>query len=138
MTMPTTGVTVREATTAELPSVLNVFDNGLLAVDVPRLKDAIDDGAVLVAVETETILGALALDGQEIAAVAVRRRRRDQGIGRALVDAASERRSTLVATFDERVRPFWDALGFEIEPIEESDRLRGRLDVGEERLSGRS
>jgi ribosomal protein S18 acetylase RimI-like enzyme len=133
MTMSPDAVTVREATTADLPSVLNVLDNGLLAVDVPTLKDAIDDGDVLVAVETETILGALALDGAEITAVAVRRRRRDQGIGRRLVAAASERRSRLVAEFDERVRPFWDSLGFEIEPIREGNRLRGRLDAGDER-----
>lgn len=134
MTMAPDAVTVREATTADLPSVLNVFDNGLLAVDVPALKDAIDGGDVLVAVGSEEILGALVLDGTGITAVAVRRRRRDQGIGRRLVAAASERRSTLVAEFDERVHPFWDALGFEFEPIEEGDRLRGRLDAGDERL----
>jgi len=127
MTMPTREMTIREATTADLPSVLNVFDNSLLAVDVPTLKDAIDDGAVLVAVETEEILGALALDGSEITAIAVRRRRRDQGIGRRLVAAASERRSELLAEFDERVRPFWEALGFDIEPIEGGDRVRGHL-----------
>jgi GNAT superfamily N-acetyltransferase len=125
--MATNSVTVREATATDLTPVLNVFDNGLLAIDVPALEDAIDSDDVLVAVETETILGALALDGAEITAIAVRRRRRDQGIGRRLVTAASDRRSTLVAEFDERVRPFWDALGFDIEPIEDGDRLRGRL-----------
>jgi GNAT superfamily N-acetyltransferase len=125
--MATNSVTVREATATDLFSVLNVFDNGLLAIDVPALEDAIDSDDVLVAVETETILGALALDGAEITAIAVRRRRRDQGIGRRLVAAASDRRPALIAEFDERVRPFWDALGFDIEPIEDGDRLRGRL-----------
>jgi len=42
------------------------------------------------------------LDGEEILAVAVRRRRRDQGIGSALVEAAGDRREELVAEFDDR------------------------------------
>lgn len=66
------------------------------------------------------------LDGEEILAVAVRRRRRSQGIGSALVEAALEDRDELVAGFDERVRPFWKGLGFEIEDAEEAGRYRGR------------
>ena len=60
-----------------------------------------------------------------ITAIAVRRRRRDRGIGRQLVDAAAEQVAPrpLAATFDERVRPFYRACGFEIEPHE--GRLRG-------------
>ena len=42
------------------------------------------------------------LDGEEILAVAVRRRRRGQGIGSALVEAAGDRREELVAEFDDR------------------------------------
>jgi GNAT superfamily N-acetyltransferase len=42
------------------------------------------------------------LDGEEILAVAVRRRRRGQGIGSALVEAALEDRDELVAGFDDR------------------------------------
>jgi len=71
------------------------------------------------------VLGALVLDGEEITAVAVRRRRRGQGIGTQLVEAASDRRERLVAEFDPRVREFWSSLGFESEPLPDSDRYRG-------------
>nr|WP_202932677.1 GNAT family N-acetyltransferase [Halorussus salinus] len=62
-----------------------------------------------------------------IDAVAVRRARRGQGIGSALVRAAAERHARLTAEFDPGVRPFYDALDFSIAPVEgDSDRLRGR------------
>jgi len=126
----------REATVTDLPAVTNVLDGGLLAVDVPSLKDAIDSGDVLVSVATEggeerTVLGVLVLDGTEITAIAVRRRRRDQGIGSRLVASAGARREQLRAAFDERVEPFWKSLGFDIEPGEEEKRLQGRLPASE-------
>lgn len=127
------GVFVREATVPELPDVLNVVDGAVLAVDTGRLRSVIDRGDVLVAVagatdgdpEDERVLGALVLDGEEITAVAVRQRRRNQGIGTMLVEAAADRRERLVATFDPRVRSFWESLGFAIEPAAEPDRFRG-------------
>jgi GNAT superfamily N-acetyltransferase len=127
-------VRIREATAGELPAVLNVLDGALLDVAAPGVKRAIDGDDVLVAVggdpaesgQRGPILGALVLDGREIIAVAVRRRRRDQGIGTRLVETASQRRDRLRAEFDERVRPFWDSLGFDVQRIEGSDRLRGR------------
>jgi GNAT superfamily N-acetyltransferase len=131
----TGNVRVREATVPELPAVLNVLDGAALAVNTGRLRSAVDRGDVLVAVvggaasgtepDDERVLGALVLDGQEITAVAVRRRRRDQGIGTVLVEAAAERRERLVAVCDPEVRPFWNALGFEIEPADEPERYRG-------------
>lgn len=122
---------VREATVDELPDVLNVVDGGLLAVDVSTVRAAIDAGDVLVAVaskpgEDERVLGTLVLDGTEIVAVAVRPRRRGQGIGTVLVETARERRGELVAEFDDRVRPFWESLGFDVDPVEGSERFRGR------------
>ena len=135
-------VSVREATVPELPDVLNVLDGAALAVDTGRLRSAIDRGEVLVAVaggnsdrerppdsEQSTegrIVGALVLEGREITAVAVRRRRRDQGIGTALVEAATRRRDRLLAEFDAGVRPFWESLGFAVEPAAEQGRFRGR------------
>jgi GNAT superfamily N-acetyltransferase len=122
---------VREATVDELPDVLNVVDGGLLAVDVSTVRAAIDAGDVLVAVaskpgEDERVLGTLVLDGTEVVAVAVRPRRRGQGIGTVLVETARERRGELVAEFDDRVRPFWESLGFDVDPVEGSERFRGR------------
>jgi GNAT superfamily N-acetyltransferase len=118
---------VREATVEDLPDVLNVVDGAALRVDVDELRERIAGGDVLVAGEEGRVLGTVILDGNRIAAVAVRRGRRDQGVGTALVEAASRRRDRLVAEFDARVRPFWESLGFDIEPVEEPDRYRGVL-----------
>jgi GNAT superfamily N-acetyltransferase len=110
--------------------VLNVLDGAMLDVDSGRLRSAIDRGDVLVAVagddsDDERVLGALVLAGEEITAVAVRQRRRNQGIGTMLVEAATDRCERLVATFDPRVRSFWESLEFGIEPAAEPDRFRG-------------
>jgi GNAT superfamily N-acetyltransferase len=116
---------VREATREERPAVLNVLDGAMLATD--GVGERIAAGAVLVAVAEngERVLGALVLDGTHIEAVAVRRRRRGQGIGTALVEAAADRRERLTAEFDADVRPFYEHLGFSIEPTETDGRFRG-------------
>ncbi|WP_135536778.1 GNAT family N-acetyltransferase [Halostella pelagica] len=93
---------------------------------------AIDRGDALVAAADDTVLGALVLDprdgGAHVEAVAVRRSRRGQGIGTALVEAAAERADRLTADFDPGVRPFYESLGFEIEPTGEGEeRLRGTI-----------
>jgi GNAT superfamily N-acetyltransferase len=125
---PTDGAaepTVRPATVDDLPTVMTVFDAAVLETDVETVRAAIDADDVLVAAVEDRILGALLLVGEEIAAVAVRRNRRGQGIGSALVTAATERRERLVAAFDPRVRPFYESLGFEIELTAEPERYRG-------------
>lgn len=129
---------VREANLSELPAVLNVLDGGFLQTDYEATESAIETGDVLVAVEesdtgdeqsadSAEILGALVLDGEEVVAVAVRRRRRGQGIGSALVDAARNRHERLVVHFRESVRPFWESLEFDIESTDEDGRFRGVL-----------
>lgn len=135
-----TDVRIREATATDRVDVLNVLDGSALATDIEGITAAIARGDVLVAIaadggqgssrpsdsfEEGRVLGALILEGEEITAVAVRRRRRDQGIGTALVEAASRRRDRLVATFDPGVCPFWESLGFETSRLGESDRYRG-------------
>lgn len=135
-----TCVRVRQASATDQVDVLNVLNGSALATDIDQIAAAINHGNVLVAVtadsaarppvttdspDTERILGALVLDGKEITAVAVRRRRRNQGIGTSLVEAASQRCDRLVARFDAGVRPFWDSLGFEITPVADADRYRG-------------
>jgi GNAT superfamily N-acetyltransferase len=125
---PVEGVRVREATVPELPDVLNVLDGAGLRTDAGRLRSALDGGDVLVAVAGtggQRVLGAIALDGESVTAIAVRRRRRGQGIGTALVEAAAGRRDRLVAEFDARARPFWEAVGFDAVPTDRPDRYRG-------------
>ena len=132
-----TDVTVRAATLDELASVLGVFDGAALETDADRVRAGIERGDVLVAMPdaptdtddtgSRTLVGALVLDGDEIANIAVRRRRRGQGIGTALVEAAADRRDRLVAECDAGVTAFYEALGFAVEPVGE-DRYRGRYD----------
>ncbi len=91
------------------------------------VQAAVDRGDALVAVEDGRLLGATILDpkpgGLHVDAIAVRRRRRGQGIGSALVAAASENGDRLTAAFDPDVRPFYEELGFEIR--ERDGRLWG-------------
>lgn len=122
---PPEDVSIRPATVDDLPAVMTVFDAAVLETDVETVRSAIDRDGVLVAVAEDRVLGALLLVGDEIEAVAVRRNRRGQGIGSALVVAATERRDRVVAEFDPRVRPFYESLGFEVEPTDDPERYRG-------------
>ncbi|MBO4247951.1 GNAT family N-acetyltransferase [Halomicrobium sp. IBSBa] len=122
---------VREATPADRAAVANVLDGAALETEPARLKASLQRGETLLAVadDGERVLGALVLDGDRIVSVAVRRRRRGQGIGSALVERALAERGRLVAAFDERVRPFYETLGFAIEPVDgDESRYRGRLE----------
>ncbi|MFD1586680.1 GNAT family N-acetyltransferase [Halorientalis brevis] len=110
---------------------MTVFDSAMLETDAETVSEAIDRGDLLLAVEGDRILGACLLAGEEIEAVAVRQKRRDQGIATALVEAAAADRERLVAEFDRRVRPFWDSLGFAVEPLGGGDRYRGVLETAE-------
>lgn len=103
---------------AERSAARAVVDTAML--EVP------DDAEWLVAVDGGDVIGSLALDGEEIVAIAVRRGRRGEGVGRALVAGAAERRGRLVAEFREGVRPFYEALGFEVAATDD-DRYRAVL-----------
>jgi GNAT superfamily N-acetyltransferase len=95
-----------------------VIDGANLTLSTETLETALETDGALVAFAdggASVALGALVLDGERVAAVAVRRGRRGQGIGTALVAAAAERRERLVADCDPAVAPFWRSLGFEIE-----------------------
>ena len=122
-------VDVRLAREGELPAVMNALDGANLEVDAGRVRERIegDDGSsVLVATEGGRILGALVLESDEVEAVAVRPGRRGQGVGTALVEAAAERRGSLTAEFDDRVRPFYESLGFAVEPVDDTGGCRFR------------
>jgi len=66
-----------------------------------------------------------AREAKHISAIAVHPRQRDRGIGSTLIEAALERADAVTANFDADVRPFYESLGFEIEPLVEG-RFRGR------------
>nr|WP_248898055.1 GNAT family N-acetyltransferase [Haloplanus sp. XH21] len=105
---------------------MRVVDGAVLAADGETVRARIDDGEVLVATADGSVVGALVHDDGHVTAVAVRRRRRSQGIGTALVMAALDRQETLTADFDPGVRPFYESLGFDIEAEGDGDRLHGQ------------
>lgn len=116
------GVVVRTATGDDLVAVLNVFDGAALATDYEWVRDRVRAGDVLVAVPEDDpgrVLGACILDGAEITAVAVRRRRRDRGIGSTLIATAACERERLVAECDADAVPFYESLGFDVRPLPE-------------------
>ena len=115
----THATTIRRATPSDLPAIMNVIDGAFLAIDADTVRARIPHD-VLVAVADDRILGTIVLDGDHIDAVAVRRRRREQGIGRSLIEAAGTRRGTLTATFRPEVSLFYETLGFEIERTSET------------------
>ncbi|WP_158855137.1 GNAT family N-acetyltransferase [Halorhabdus sp. CUG00001] len=123
-------VYVRVATPEELVAVLNVLDGAALETDRERILARLraDDVRVAVAgTDSERVIGACVLDGPEIVSIAVRRRRRSQGIGTALLRDAASERERLLARFDPGVCPFYEALGFEVTPTDDG-RCDGVLD----------
>lgn len=145
----TRGFSIRQADADDLMDVLGVLDGGNLETDAAECHAAIERGEVFVATSQDaTVIGALVLDGDELTHVAVRRRRRGQGIGTALVCAAVDRLAgepvvskeadteeidaeELTARFDPGARPFYEALGFAIEPVDSGRRYVGRLPLDE-------
>ncbi|ELY64364.1 GNAT family N-acetyltransferase [Natronococcus jeotgali] len=123
---------VRTARSEDALAVRRILDAAML--EPGDVEARIGDGDVLVAGDRrggrdgtdERLLGALVLEprerGAHVAAVGVRRRHRGRGIGRRLVERALERERRLTARFDEGVGPFYERLGFEIEPIGEGRR----------------
>ena len=108
---------------------MNVLDAAMLEVDARAVRTRIGRGDVLVAVEEARVLGACVLEsdgdeGAHVEAIAVRPGRRGQGVGSALVEAASDRYGKLSAGFDGGVRPFYASLGFDVEPLGDG-RFRG-------------
>ncbi|GAA0215205.1 GNAT family N-acetyltransferase [Halobaculum roseum] len=124
---------IRPARGDDADAVRRLFDAAMLSVP-DDLADRVAGGDALVAVDADTagetddpaVIGALVLADSHIDAIAVRKRRRADGVGTALVAAAAGRTDgPLTATFRPQVRPFYESLGFEIE--ERDGRLFGTL-----------
>ncbi|WP_126664034.1 GNAT family N-acetyltransferase [Haloterrigena salifodinae] len=137
---------VRTATDDDALEVRRILDAAML--EPGDVESRIAAGNVLVAGDerggttgtAERILGTVVLEpleegeegdgngsgdrGAHVSAIGVRRRHRGRGIGTALIDRAVEREGRLTARFDDGVRPFYERLGFSIEPIDEQ-RHRG-------------
>lgn len=127
---------IRAANPSEAQSVQGLVEASMLDVDGETIEDILAEvieGSVLVATaEDGPILGALVRRGRTIEAVAVRPKRRGQGIGTGLVSAAAgQTEAPLLAECDEAVVPFYEQLGFDVEPIGDG-RYRGRLGPPEE------
>jgi GNAT superfamily N-acetyltransferase len=123
--------TVRPAADdAEATTARSVLDAAML--ELPEFDARAAAGDVLVALSDDRIVGAALLaphddrPGVHLEAIAVRPRRRDQGIGTAVVAAAAER-GPVTAEFEAELRPFYERLGFEIRRLD-GDRYRGVLE----------
>lgn len=116
---------VREATDEDVVDIHRLTDAALLAIDHETVVAAIDRDDALVATAEGRVVGTVVLSPQErgahVDAIAVHRRRRGQGIGRALIRNAADRHGRLTADFRPEVEPFWRSLDFSIE------RRDGRL-----------
>ncbi|WP_394326154.1 GNAT family N-acetyltransferase [Halobacterium sp. CBA1132] len=124
------GVVIRRASTRDHLGVMRVLDGANLELSSDTAERRIDAGTVVVADDDNRIVGALVAVSREagahVEAIAVRRRRRADGIGSALVEHAAGEWTPLTADFDPGVKPFYDALGFDCE--KRGDRYRGILD----------
>lgn len=126
---------IRPARPAEYARVMAILEGALLDVDTTGVRERLDGetthGSVLVATESDRLLGVLLREDNEVTAIAVRPGRRGQGIGAALVHRAADQvDGTLVAEFDADVREFYESIGFTVEMIDErttEERYRGRL-----------
>jgi len=124
---------VRPATADDRLAVRRLLDAAVLAVD--DVDERLAAGDVLVAEADGRAVGTIVLvpredaEGARVEAIAVRRRRRGRGVGTALIERARENYGRVTAEFDADVRPFYDSLGFAIEPTGADDeRYRGVLE----------
>nr|WP_229115009.1 GNAT family N-acetyltransferase [Halapricum desulfuricans] len=119
---------MRQAEPTEFEPATAILDAAVLETDPGLVRQRIDNDRMLVAVDDGRIVGSVVAQsidqGVRIDAIAVRKRRQGQGIGTMLVETLLERHGRVVAEFDERARPFYEALGFEIQE-QQSGRYRG-------------
>lgn len=143
-------VTIRPAGPRDYLAVMRILDGANLESDAAVVNRRIDAGLVLVAADDGRVIGALvavphpigddaeveetvtedadAADarGAHVEAVAVRLRRRGQGIGTALMRDAAERWRPLTADFYPGLSGFYEKLDFDIEKRE--GQFRGVLE----------
>ncbi|WP_435118155.1 GNAT family N-acetyltransferase [Halolamina sp. C58] len=117
-------VELRRGTDDDVVAAMRVLQGALLDIDGSTVRDAAPEGELLLAEAGDWIVGALVLRDGHIEGVAVRRKRRGEGIGSALIEAAvADEDGTVTADFRAGVRGFWKDLGFEVE--QEGSRFWG-------------
>lgn len=119
---------VRRARTEDLPAVMNVLDGADLAVSPALVEEHLETDHVLVSEsESGTVVGALVAvprpSGAHVEGIAVRPRRRGQGVGSALLEAAAARWDRVTADFEPRLGEFYRSNGFLVTST--GDRYRG-------------
>ncbi|WP_138007627.1 GNAT family N-acetyltransferase [Halalkalirubrum salinum] len=136
-------VSIRPAAEDEAIDVIRLFEGALLTVDFDTLRDAIAHGAVFVAVRAERVVGAVSLDldrdPAHVEAIAVHPSHRRDGIGSQLLAHAASRDGAITAAFDSELRPFYESIGFTIEPLPGAANTDGpaNADDADDRLFGR-
>jgi GNAT superfamily N-acetyltransferase len=127
---PPDGVVIRRASARDHLGVMRVVDGANLELAAETAERRIEGGTVVVADDDNRIVGALVAvprdEGVHVEAIAVRRRRRAQGIGSALIAYAAREWSRLTAEFDAGTKPFYESLGFDVEA--RGDRYWGVLE----------
>jgi len=129
---------VRPASDSEYESVTAILDAAALETEPRTVRESIAADRTLVAVVEERILGAAVYlpagsgDGRGLVldAIAVRPGRRGQGIGTELIERALDRDGRVEAAFDPGVRPFYESLAFDVEPVDDRNRLYGVREDG--------
>jgi len=132
---------INRATTADTLAVVRVLDAAMLETDINAIETALTAGDVLCVrfERTDAVVAALVITRPEpatrhIDAVAVRRSRRNRGIGSALIEAALDdaaadpRVDRVTARFDPALDGFYAARGFESVATTDGHR-RGRVRV---------
>jgi peroxiredoxin/ribosomal protein S18 acetylase RimI-like enzyme len=118
------GVELRRGTNNDVVAAMRVLQGALLDVDGSTVRDAAPEGEILLAEDGDWVVGALVIRDGHVEGVAVRRERRGEGIGSALVEAAvADEDGTVTADFRAGVRGFWKGIGFEVE--QEGSRFWG-------------
>lgn len=120
---------VRYAAPGEFPEVMSILEAALLEVRGDSVRAAIQSESVLVYAECNRILGVVVsqtdpvrvgeFDAEDnasihIEAIAVRPNRRNQGIGRELIEELLACYGSATVTFEENAKPFYQSLDVSI------------------------
>lgn len=116
-------VVVRRATPDDLVALMRVLDGALVEIVAETVERRAAAGEVLRADDDGRTVGVLVRDGALVRALAVRRDRRRQGVGRALVERATAETDRLVADCRPEVAGFYEACGFRV--VEREERAYG-------------